>query len=81
MSMGRVWVEPVISLVTRFLDLYIVFILSYCNFLYVSTTSGTDDVNTSGIDMGIDSFAWLDGEVGDDASTHVIDVHIGLTSE
>ena len=32
-------------------------------------------------DMGIDSFAWLDGEVGDDASTHVIDVHIGLVTK
>ena len=67
--MGRVWVEPFISLVTRFLDSYIVFISSQCNFLGVSAIIGTDDVDTSDVDVGLDGLTGLDSERGDRLAT------------
>ena len=52
-----------------------------CYFLHVSSAMGANDIDTSDRDVGVDGLARLNGEVGDDGSTHVIDVYIGLISE
>ena len=52
-----------------------------CYFLDVSAVGSTNDVDTSGSDMGVDGFAWLDDEVCNIQTTHVDNAYIGLIRE
>ena len=54
--------------------------LSYCQLLLDAATVGTDHVDATNTDVGIDGFAWLDGEVSDGETTHVDDAYISFTT-
>ena len=55
--------------------------LSYCEFLLDAATVSTDHVDTSYTDVGVDGFAWLDGEGSDGETTHVDDAYVSLTAQ
>ena len=55
--------------------------LSYSDLLLDAAVGGTDDIDTRDRDVGADGFACLDGVVGNDATTHAIDAHIGVRLE
>ena len=55
-------------------------LLSYCQLLLDAATVGTDHVDATNTDVGIDGFAWLDGEVSDGETTHVDDAYISFTT-
>ena len=83
------WVHLATILVTCFLLLYVVFIvcvisilyslvlfLLQCQFLQVSAVSGTDDVDTSDGDVGLDGLTRLNGECRDGDAANIIDTDV-----
>ena len=56
-------------------------LLSYCQLLLDAATIGTDHVDATDTDVGVDGFAWLYGEGGYGETTHVDDAYVSLTAQ
>ena len=77
------WANPSVCSYVVLISLVLLFqrvLLSYCQLFLDAATVGTDHVDATDTDVGIDGFAWLDGEGSDGETTHVDDAYISFTT-
>ena len=77
------WANPFVCSYVVLISLVLLFqrvLLSYCQLFLDASAVGTDHVDATDTDVGIDGLAGLYGEGGYGETTHVDDAYISFTT-